>query len=59
MKIIILPNKITLQQAQDLRSQAEKGSDPDLYRAAAEAFKILGMKESAQAMERRADHYKA
>ena len=55
--MITLPKTLTLQQAQDLRTQAEKGTDPNLYRAAAAAFRILHMDAAAGAMQQRADHY--
>jgi hypothetical protein len=56
---ITIPNTPTIEQAQSLRTIAERGSDPALYRMAAVAFRLLDMPSAAEAMQRRADHYEA
>lgn len=55
--MITIPNTPTLQQAQALRTIAERGADPALYHMAAKAFEYLDMPSAAAAMQRRADHY--
>ena len=56
--MIIIPEKITLAQAQDMRTVAEKGTDPSLYEMAASAFDALEMPAAAAACRSRAKHYK-
>jgi hypothetical protein len=52
-----IPNKPTIKQAQALRTIAERGCDPSLYKMAAQTFRALNMPTAAAAMQRRADHY--
>ena len=59
MDLQIIPTLVMYDDVARLRITTEQGSDPVLYEIVARGFDALDMPAAAEAMQRKADHYRS